>query len=220
MAEVLFVSKPVAPPWNDSSKNLVRDIAGHLQRHSPVLMGHPGQASPIDRGRIERETQVLLDQVGLSCPPGTIVSDLSLGHQQLVEIAKALSVKARIIIMDEPTSSLTQPESKRLFGVIRKVRKQGVSVIYISHRLGEVKELSDRVCVLRDGRNSGELERGKIDHDGMIRLMVGRDLAHLKERRRRMPGKPVLVADSLRTPAHPGATPSCWRTYVPFRTLQ
>src|SRR5205807_154305 len=83
---------------------------------------------------------------------------------------------SRILILDEPTSSLPERETARLFQVIRDLKAQGISIIYISHRLKEVTEIADRVTVLRDGRNAGELERGGIGHDTMVRLMVGRDL--------------------------------------------
>lgn len=157
----------------------------------------------IRRRRLYREAQPYLDRVGLKCAPWTPVSDLSLGQQQMVEIAKALSAKARVLIMDEPTSSLSQHETQRLFGVIRSLRNQGVSVIYISHRLREVKELADRVVVLRDGKNAGHLGRNEIDHDRMVKLMVGRDLSPVYGRGARPPGRPVLETIDIRTPAFP-----------------
>ena len=96
-------------------------------------------------------TQPHLDRLGLALPSSTPLARLSVAQQQLVEIAKALSVRARVVIMDEPTSSLTLEETRRLFGVIRELRDQGVSIIYISHRLAEVEAVADRVVVLRDG---------------------------------------------------------------------
>jgi ribose transport system ATP-binding protein len=94
----------------------------------------------------------------------------------MVEIAKALSLNARILIMDEPTSSLTLTETARLLEVAKELRAQGVSIIYISHRLGEISDLADRAVVLRDGRNAGVLAREEISHDRIVRLMVGREL--------------------------------------------
>jgi ribose transport system ATP-binding protein len=96
----------------------------------------------------------------------------------MVEIAKALSLNARILIMDEPTSSLTLTETERLLEVVKELSAQGVSVIYISHRLGEISNLADRVVVLRDGRNAGSLTRSEMSHDRIVKLMVGRDLEH------------------------------------------
>jgi ribose transport system ATP-binding protein len=97
----------------------------------------------------------------------------------MVEIAKALSLNARLIILDEPTSSLTLTETERLLALVGELRSQGVSLLYISHRLGEVDRCADRVVVLRDGRNAGELGPGEITHDRIVRLMVGRDIKSL-----------------------------------------
>jgi ribose transport system ATP-binding protein len=103
------------------------------------------------------QTNVYLQRLGLNVPSETRLRDLSIAQQQMVEIAKALSLEARILIMDEPTSSLTLTETARLFEVIKELRTQGVSIIYISHRLAEIVDLADRVVVLRDGRNAGVL---------------------------------------------------------------
>ena len=130
----------------------------------------------VDRRRIARDAEVILARLGMRCSPRATVGSLSIGQQQMVEIAKALSVNARILIMDEPTSSLSQKETQALFDVVRGLRAQGVSVVYISHRLGEVKEIADRVTVLRDGRNAGELRRDEIAPARMVSLMVGRDM--------------------------------------------
>jgi ribose transport system ATP-binding protein len=135
------------------------------------------------RGRMDRAARTLLERVGLSVAPGRLVGDLPPGQRQLVEIARALSLDARLIIMDEPTSSLTQRETDQLYTVIEELRRSGVAVVYISHRLGEVRRVADRVTVLRDGRNAGDLDRAEINHDAMVRLMVGRDLRQFYPRR-------------------------------------
>jgi ribose transport system ATP-binding protein len=114
--------------------------------------------------------------VGLNVSPRTPLSALSIAQQQLVEIAKALSTDAKIIVMDEPTSCLTLTETNRLFKLIAELKAAGVSVIFISHRLMEVGACADRVVGLRDGKNSGELTKSEINHDNMVRLMVGRNL--------------------------------------------
>jgi ribose transport system ATP-binding protein len=121
----------------------------------------------------------------------------------MVEIAKALSVNARILIMDEPTSSLSAHETDQLFQVVRDLRGKGVSVIYISHRLGEVKQLADRALVLRDGRNAGELRGDEITHDQLVKRMVGRDIAQFYARRPHSSGDVRLEVDRLVTPAWP-----------------
>jgi ribose transport system ATP-binding protein len=128
-------------------------------------------------GAMAAEAADLLRRVGLAPTlVRTQVSRLAPGQKQLVEIARALSLNARIIIMDEPTSSLTQSETDRLYEVIDDLRAAGVAIIYISHRLAEVKRCADRVSVLRDGKNAGELAKSQINHDAIVRLMVGRDL--------------------------------------------
>src|SRR5690606_29992090 len=119
------------------------------------------------------------------------------------EIAKALSVSARVLIMDEPTSSLSAGESERLFTVVRQLRERGVSIIYISHRLREVKALADSVVVLRDGVNAGTLQRDEIDHDRMVRLMVGRDVSQFYARRTHPIADEVLPVEGLVTQAWP-----------------
>ena len=130
----------------------------------------------IDRKKLNSDTELHLKRLGLDVPPQRPLRELSIAQQQMVEIAKALSLNARILIMDEPTSSLTLTETDRLLQVIKELRDQGVSIIYISHRLGEIKQIADRVVVLRDGKNAGVLERDEINHDNIVKLMVGRDL--------------------------------------------
>jgi ribose transport system ATP-binding protein len=130
----------------------------------------------VDRARINTDTQVYLNRLGLDIPSETPLRNLSIARQQMVEIAKALSLDARILIMDEPTSSLTLTETSRLIEVVGELRTQGVSIIYITHRLAELDAIADRVVVLRDGKNAGVLAREEISHDRIVRLMVGRDL--------------------------------------------
>lgn len=176
------------------------DVAGNI-----FLGREPRRLGLLDFATMHREAAGWLAMVGLDLDPATPLGDLPIGRQQLVEIAKALSTRARLLIMDEPTSSLSARETETLFRVVKDLRSRGVSVIWISHRLGEVKELADRVVVLRDGRNAGEIaSRGEIEHDRMIRMMVGRDIDRLARRPSHPPGDVVLAARDLRTPAHPG----------------
>lgn len=181
------------------------NLADNLDVGANIFLGREPRrfGMLLDHQRIARESRQYLQAVGLDVSPHTIVHSLTIGKQQLVEIAKALSVNARVLIMDEPTSSLSQQETRTLFRVVHDLRARGVSVIYISHRLGEVKELADRVVVLRDGRNAGELSREQICHDNMVRLMVGRDISQYWQRQPHTAGEPVLRVRNLRTPAHP-----------------
>jgi ribose transport system ATP-binding protein len=142
-------------------------------------------------------------RVGLNLSPRTPLSRLSIAQQQLVEIARAFSLNARLLIMDEPTSSLTGAETERLFQVIRGMRAGGVSFIYISHRLKEIEELADRVFVLRDGRNVGLLEPPEITSDRMVRLMVGRELKSYYASPASLNGGDSLQIESLRTRRYP-----------------
>jgi ribose transport system ATP-binding protein len=137
----------------------------------------------LNQSAMNEEARELLRRVGLNVSPARRVGELPPGQRQLVEIARALSLSARLIIMDEPTSSLTQTETDRLFEVIADLKRDGVAVVYISHRLGEVRRIADRVVVLRDGRNAGDLAREEITHDALVRLMVGRDLKQFYPRR-------------------------------------
>jgi ribose transport system ATP-binding protein len=162
-----------------------------------------------DRRAMGEQARRVLGRVGLDLLPDRRVGDLSLGQRQMVEIARALSQAARVIIMDEPTSSLTQRETDRLFGVIADLKRQGVAVVYISHRLAEVERIADRVVALRDGRLSGELSRAEIGHRRMVELMVGRDLKQFFHRTHAAagPDRPVrLEVRGLRYAGGP-ATP-------------
>jgi ribose transport system ATP-binding protein len=138
----------------------------------------------VEMNRMARE---LLQRVGLNMPPNRPVSTLTAGQMQMVEIAKALALRARIIIMDEPTSSLTLGESEQLFSIIHQLQKQGIGIIYISHRMEEVLHLADRITVLRDGANVGDLDAKTATHDAIVSKMVGRQYTH------RFPERPIVV---------------------------
>jgi ribose transport system ATP-binding protein len=157
------------------------NVLGNLDVASNIFLGRePLWAGPlrlIDRKKLRAAALPFMRKLGLKIAPTALMRDLSLAQQQMVEIARALSQDARLLIMDEPTSSLTPGETQRLLESIADLKRQGVGIIYISHRLGEVQRCADRVEVLRDGKNAGGLARGEISHDRMIRLMVGRDLS-------------------------------------------
>ena len=154
------------------------NLSENLDVAANVCLGNePRWRAFLDQGGILRQAREALALIGLDVSPCTAVRDLSVGQKQMVEIAKALSTQARILIMDEPTSSLSRGEAETLFRVVRDLRESGVSIIYISHRLSEVHQLADRVLVLRDGRVAGELARSVIDHDRMVCFMVGRDIS-------------------------------------------
>lgn len=159
------------------------NLSDNLSIGANIFLGRePTRWGLIDRAEIDRRSRQHLTSVGLFVDPQTLVRDLTIGRQQMVEIAKALSIDARVLIMDEPTSSLSQREAEALFKVVSGLRDHGVSVIYISHRLGEIETLADRVAVMRDGQNAGELVGDQIHHDAMVSRMVGRDVSRFYER--------------------------------------
>ena len=162
-----------------------------------------GALKLVDRKRIHSETDVYVKRLGLDVSSRTPVRNLSIAQHQMVEIAKTLALNARILIMDEPTSSLTLSETATLMKVANELRSQGVSIIYISHRLGEISELADRVVVLRDGRNAGVLTGEEITHDRIVRLMVGRDLSHFYAKPQTEPKPRYFEVRNLRTRRYP-----------------
>lgn len=178
------------------------NLADNLTVGANIFLGRePRRRGLVDNASINEQSEALLQRVGLQVSPRTLVNRLTIGQQQLVEIAKALSIDARVLIMDEPTSSLSAAESERLFEAIGDLRRSGVSIIYISHRLAEVQDLSDRVTVLRDGENAGELDRSQVNHDSMVRLMVGRDVSRFYSRTPHDAGDTAIEVNRLVTPA-------------------
>ena len=130
----------------------------------------------LDRETVYRRTRELLAQVGLRESPDMLITDLGVGKQQLVEIAKALSQDARILVLDEPTAALTDAEVEILFGILNRLRSRGVAMIYISHKLDEVFRISDRITVLRDGRTIDTSAARETDESKVIAKMVGREV--------------------------------------------
>jgi inositol transport system ATP-binding protein len=171
----------------------------------------PGTGPFISWRRMREATADALGRLGLDLDPMMPVSDLSVGEQQMVEIARALSMESRIVIMDEPTSALTEHEVERLFRIIGDLKKRGMSIIYVTHRLQEVMQICDRVTVLRDGTRVGGGKVGELGIDDFIRLMVGRSSSQLFTRlgNHRTPGPVVMKIEGLwreRDPSNPHAT--------------
>lgn len=128
----------------------------------------------IDRKRMLEETESLLKNLKLNFDPTKNTCDLGIGHRQMVEICKAVNSNAKLIIMDEPTSSLSEHETEELFEIIAQLKEKGVTVVYISHRLDEIKRICDRITVLRDGKKVADLNINDASIDNIIHLMVGR----------------------------------------------
>ncbi|WP_210207460.1 sugar ABC transporter ATP-binding protein [Microvirga aerophila] len=131
----------------------------------------------VDRRSMNEQCRPVLQRLGAPFGPETRVGTLSIAEQQLVEIARALHAKSKILVLDEPTTALSSRESERLFTLVRQLRSEGIALIYISHRMAEVYDLSDRVSVLRDGTYVGTLEREEISAEALVKMMVGRDLS-------------------------------------------
>ncbi len=158
----------------------------------------PSRCGVIDRDAVYRRSQQLLAKVGLNEAPETLVTNIGIGKQQLVEIAKALSKEVRLLILDEPTASLNESDSAALLDLLLELRAYGMSAILISHKLGEVARVADRITVLRDGRAVDTLDReaGAFEEDRIIRKMVDRDLEHRFPRREPEIGEVVFGVEN------------------------
>ena len=188
-------------------------LAPDMTMAENVFIGRePGSRFFISRRQLEDMTAALCTRIGLDRSPRALVRDLSVAEQQMVEIARALSMKSRLIVMDEPTSALSQTEVEKLFSIIRASRRDGISTIFVTHRLEEVLEICDRYTVLRDGRHVGEGAVADTTIDGIIRLMVGRELGlwrrairRLPRARRLSPWRPLAPAQEHRRQRHRAA---------------
>ena len=178
-------------PYLDIAQNIFlgREFSGRL----------PGL---IDRRRIHAEAKRVLDMIGFDIDPGVLVHSLGVAQQQMVEIAKALSQDARILVMDEPTAALSDRETELLFAMIARLKKNGVAIIYISHRLSEVFALGDRITVLRDGHKIADLLPTETTPDQLVTLMVGRPVDTTYTRPSRpVPGAVALEVKNLSGPS-------------------
>jgi len=176
------------------------NLVPHLSVAENIYLGRePLRGWLVDRRKLRTDAQACLDRLGVSISPDQLVSGLSVAQQQMVEIAKALSMRARLLIMDEPTSSLTDAETTQLFRVIQELRRAGSGIVYISHRLDELKGLVDRVTVLRDGRYIATKPFAETSVGEIVALMVGRTLdKQFPPARRRPTAETVLQVRGLR----------------------
>ena len=177
------------------------DVSGNVFLGREPRMGGPLRL--LDRRAMDAQTQGQLERIGVLLAPRTPMRQLSTAQQQLVAIARALSMNARILILDEPTSSLTDDDAGRLFRVLRDLRARGTAIVYISHRLKEIEALADRAVVLRDGRNAGTLARDVLSRDRLVQLMVGRVVDSTVARPPASIGPPLLQIEGLRTGRYP-----------------
>ncbi|AFD24644.1 ATPase component of ABC transporter with duplicated ATPase domains [Deinococcus gobiensis I-0] len=161
-----------------------------------VLLGNEGR-EVLNYGQMQARVRPFLEQVGLNVHPATPVKRLTIAQQQMVEIARAVARQARIIIMDEPTSSLTTHEIEQLYRVVRDLTARGVGIIYVSHHFDEIEELADRVTVLRDGRYIGTVQQREVTQDQLVTMMVGRELVAQTAPPARTPGAVRLEVRGL-----------------------
>jgi ribose transport system ATP-binding protein len=177
------------------------DLFPNLSVGENIVIGNLNFAEDrlVNFRRIDAFCRPYLERVGFRGNPRAITSSLSIGHLQLVALARALSMQARVILMDEPTSSLAEDAALRLFDVITELKRSGVSIVYISHKLDEIFRISDRATVLRDGETIGSEEIQNTTPQALIRMMVGRDLENRARTRRSVSDEVLLSVSSLTT---------------------
>jgi ribose transport system ATP-binding protein len=175
------------------------NLVGELSAAENIFLGRAIKNGIIvDKKAMRVKAQEIFNQLSLNIDPDELVKNLAVGYQQLVEIAKALSQNARILIMDEPTAPLTKNEVDNLFSIVEKLKEQGMTIIYISHRMDEIFRLSDRITILRDGTKIKTIETKHTTADELIKLMVGRELNEKFPVRRTVPSsEEILRADHL-----------------------
>lgn len=164
-----------------------------------IYIGHEpvNRAGVIDYRKMVEDSRALLEDLGLDLDPNTMVKNLSIAQQQMVEVVKALSNEIKLLIMDEPTSSLTQKEIDKLFEIVERLKKNNIGIIYISHRMDEIKRIGDQVTIMRDGEYVGTVNAKTMDMDEAISMMVGRKIDKLYARNYQKPGKEILRTKNL-----------------------
>ena len=173
------------------------NLVGELSVAENVFLGRAiRKGIVIDRKAMAEASQAIFEQLGIHINPNELVKNLTVAYQQIVEIAKALSQNARILIMDEPSAPLTSAEVERLFVVVDTLKAAGVTIVYISHRLDEVVRLSDRITVIRDGRKVDTLNTRDTDVNQLVKLMVGRELKET------YPARTAAIADEVLLDVH------------------
>ncbi|MFC3885602.1 sugar ABC transporter ATP-binding protein [Bacillus songklensis] len=153
----------------------------------------PKKGLKLDRKKLFSEAQKLLDDLGFDIDSRSLVEDLTVGTQQMVEIAKALSFQSKVIIMDEPTSAITEQEAAKLFQIIKTLKEKGIGIVYISHRMEEIYEICDRVVVLRDGCNAGEGDSKELSPEQIVNMLAGREMSQIYPERAKEHGDRVVL---------------------------
>ena len=164
-----------------------------------IYLGHEpmNKAGVVDYKKMVQDSRDLMHSLGLDLNPNTLVKHLSIAQMQMVEVVKALSKEVKLVIMDEPTSSLTSREISKLFEIVKRLKEQGVAIIYISHRMDEIKRIGDHVTVMRDGQYIDTVDVATVELDTLISMMVGRRIEKMYERNYRAPGEVVFETHDL-----------------------
>jgi ABC-type sugar transport system ATPase subunit len=175
------------------------NLIPHLSVAENIFLGREprNRAGLIDYARLHAGAAAILERLDLPVPPETIVAELRVGQQQLVEIARAVSLEVKVLILDEPTSSLSAHEVEVLFGVIADFKRRGVAIIYITHKFEELGRVGDDVTVMRDGRVVGEAPLSELTRDDIVRLMAGREQGEMFQKQPASPGSEVLRVEHL-----------------------
>ncbi len=172
----------------------------HMTVQENLFLGrelHLGISPILDWGKMRQQTKLLLDSLGLTLSPDTLMRDLTVSQMQMVEIAKAVSVNAEIIIMDEPTSAITTREVKKLFAIIQKLKNEGRCIIYITHKMDEVFQIADQITIFRDGSYVGTYPASSMDDRQLIRKMVDRELEEIFPAKQQGMGDVVFEVENL-----------------------
>lgn len=172
----------------------------NMKVYENIFLGNEkvgGFFKKLNKSEMKKQSAELLKRIGCSIDPETMVKKINVGEMQMIEIIKAVSKQSRIIIMDEPTTALTDVETQKLFEVIRKLKSEGIAIIYISHRLDEIFEICDDVTVLRDGKYIGSAKVSDVTKDELISMMVGRELKEQFPYRKPEVGNVVLKVENL-----------------------
>lgn len=172
-------------------------LASNMSIAENIFMGQERGKFVVDTKQQEEQAQKMIDQFGMNLDPKERLKNLTIAQQQMVEIIRAVSFGAKIIVMDEPTSSLSEQEVKLLFNMIRQLKKQKVGIIYISHRLNELDEIADKITVLRDGETVGTVVPKEVKREQLIAMMVGRELSSYYTKTETATDKEILVVDHL-----------------------
>lgn len=202
-AEVVFHSVDAARNAGISIVHQEIPVCPHLTATENIFLGRPlpGRGALIDWDEANRRARALFDRLQVDIDPTEIVGDMPIARQQLVAIAQALALRSKLLIMDEPTSALNREETRHLFEILRDLRAQGMSILYVSHKLEEVFEIAERISALRDGRYIGTISREDATPEKVVNMMVGREVTSLFPKTFQKPGTvPLLSVSGLTAP--------------------